>query len=104
MLLCFSFFPEEEEEGSPLSEDGGSDRGEGRTNVLELLSPDDKQQGGGVEVEAEQGGSVEVERLMTEIQGMHLVVQALLKGSRNEEGEEEEEEQERGGVREEVWS
>ena len=84
---------EEKKEGEfPSHEDVGSGKGE-VLDTPSLLSPDDKQGGCEVvEVEMGQGGSAGVDRLMSEIQEMHLVVQSLLKGSRVEEGEEEEEE------------
>ena len=74
-------------------------------NSMLLLTPDKKQgDGEEVEVEEEQRGGPEVDRLMAEIQEMHLVVQALLKGSRGEVEEEEEEEEEGGEHKQQVWS
>ena len=87
----------------PEEVDGGKD--EVLNSMLLLAS--DKKQGDGeeVEVEEEQRGGPEVDRLMAEIQEMHLVVQALLKGSRGEKEEEEEEEEEEGGEhKQQVWS
>ena len=89
----FSFFAEDEEIGSPLEDVEG-----GQVDMLNTLSPapDEEQDGReGNEVEAEGRGSPEVDRLVAEIQEMHLMVQALLKGSRGtQEGEGEEEEEE----------
>lgn len=74
-----------------MSEEVDSGKDEVLNSSL-LLAPD-KEQGDGEEVEVgeEQRGGPEVDRLMAEIKEMHLLVQALLKGSRGVEDEEEEE-------------
>ena len=97
-VFLFTTGEEKEEEGAfPSHEDVGSGKGE-VLDTPSLLSPDDKQGGCEVvEVEMGQGRSAGVDRLMSEIQEMHLVVQSLLKGSRIEEGEEEEGEEEEEG-------